>query len=306
MNIIPVDGPRMPVSASTASRPFDAASRSYDHSAWRFGSLMKTLLCSASTTTLCSVGYGSDTTRAGATSPPAIFAVFQPGGHESGAPASSSRQPFSRSRASSRASAIGDAGSGQMAPLTVSSPVPRPPTEMSISPAIARTSLRIWVLSEQDLCRELQLPGRRDGPGYAARRREGRLGRRCRREHDAIRRREIRPVEQVEYLEPQLQLTAAAKRADLRILHQRHVGHRVLRTGETVAAGVAERPLRRQDEGGRVEVAIRSAEDDVLEADARLEVRTILAGRVARPDRKSTRLNSSHVAISYAVFCLKK
>src|SRR5690349_22688248 len=26
----------------------------------------------------------------------------------------------------------------------------------------------------------------------------------------------------------------------------------------------------------------------------------------ARPDRKSTRLNSSHVEISYAVFCLKK
>src|SRR5207253_9906634 len=28
--------------------------------------------------------------------------------------------------------------------------------------------------------------------------------------------------------------------------------------------------------------------------------------RGSRPDRKSTRLNSSHVAISYAVFCLKK
>src|SRR5690625_5375613 len=28
--------------------------------------------------------------------------------------------------------------------------------------------------------------------------------------------------------------------------------------------------------------------------------------RSAEPDRKSTRLNSSHVAISYAVFCLKK
>src|SRR5690625_5688574 len=27
---------------------------------------------------------------------------------------------------------------------------------------------------------------------------------------------------------------------------------------------------------------------------------------IPRPDRKSTRLNSSHVAISYAVFCLKK
>src|SRR5690625_7105468 len=29
-------------------------------------------------------------------------------------------------------------------------------------------------------------------------------------------------------------------------------------------------------------------------------------GPAARQDRKSTRLNSSHVAISYAVFCLKK
>src|SRR5436309_9597824 len=27
---------------------------------------------------------------------------------------------------------------------------------------------------------------------------------------------------------------------------------------------------------------------------------------LAKPDRKSTRLNSSHVKISYAVFCLKK
>src|SRR5690625_61145 len=30
------------------------------------------------------------------------------------------------------------------------------------------------------------------------------------------------------------------------------------------------------------------------------------ADAIAREDRKSTRLNSSHVAISYAVFCLKK
>src|SRR5260221_9182245 len=29
-------------------------------------------------------------------------------------------------------------------------------------------------------------------------------------------------------------------------------------------------------------------------------------GRSADPDRKSTRLNSSHTVISYAVFCLKK
>src|SRR5256885_4510335 len=30
------------------------------------------------------------------------------------------------------------------------------------------------------------------------------------------------------------------------------------------------------------------------------------ARQPARPDRKSTRLNSSHLVISYAVFCLKK
>src|SRR5437773_9150072 len=29
-------------------------------------------------------------------------------------------------------------------------------------------------------------------------------------------------------------------------------------------------------------------------------------GRIAGGDRKSTRLNSSHITISYAVFCLKK
>src|SRR5207249_8363420 len=32
----------------------------------------------------------------------------------------------------------------------------------------------------------------------------------------------------------------------------------------------------------------------------------ISAGRRGTTDRKSTRLNSSHVSISYAVFCLKK
>src|SRR5690554_7711381 len=36
-----------------------------------------------------------------------------------------------------------------------------------------------------------------------------------------------------------------------------------------------------------------------------LPVLTIASGRQPR-DRKSTRLNSSHVRISYAVFCLKK
>src|SRR5207253_9843680 len=39
---------------------------------------------------------------------------------------------------------------------------------------------------------------------------------------------------------------------------------------------------------------------------ARIGVRALPAHRQVTTDRKSTRLNSSHVAISYAVFCLKK
>src|SRR3712207_8318304 len=49
-----------------------------------------------------------------------------------------------------------------------------------------------------------------------------------------------------------------------------------------------------------------------LEGDAGPRARVLeeeaerLAGQVAVQDRKSTRLNSSHANISYAVFCLKK
>src|SRR5690349_22116918 len=38
----------------------------------------------------------------------------------------------------------------------------------------------------------------------------------------------------------------------------------------------------------------------------RFQQRRSRASAAASPDRKSTRLNSSHVEISYAVFCLKK
>src|SRR2546430_3420013 len=43
---------------------------------------------------------------------------------------------------------------------------------------------------------------------------------------------------------------------------------------------------------------------DGLERDADAERGLMVIGH--RPDRKSTRLNSSHSQISYAVFCLKK
>src|SRR5205807_2334385 len=57
----------------------------------------------------------------------------------------------------------------------------------------------------------------------------------------------------------------------------------------------------------------RSDRDQILESDARtrscLHVRIHAATgdrNLGAADRKSTRLNSSHLVISYAVFCLKK
>src|SRR5258708_31182284 len=58
-------------------------------------------------------------TRIGGTSPPDMFAAFHPGGHDAAGVSSASRQPFSRSSASSVASISGDfAGIGQIVPPT--------------------------------------------------------------------------------------------------------------------------------------------------------------------------------------------
>src|SRR2546426_10022444 len=48
--------------------------------------------------------------------------------------------------------------------------------------------------------------------------------------------------------------------------------------------------------------------DELLVGELGGEPRQLLLqpGQLARQDRKSTRLNSSHLVISYAVFCLKK
>src|ERR1039457_7377407 len=48
------------------------------------------------------------------------------------------------------------------------------------------------------------------------------------------------------------------------------------------------------------------AEPPCHRRNARQGIRGTRAARSASSDRKSTRLNSSHLVISYAVFCLKK
>src|SRR5690242_21517152 len=58
------------------------------------------------------------------------------------------------------------------------------------------------------------------------------------------------------------------------------------------------------------DAAIQAAQANLDHADAALKDAQTSADRtqklVAAGDRKSTRLNSSHMSISYAVFCLKK
>src|SRR5690606_39635211 len=72
---------------------------------------------------------------------------------------------------------------------------------------------------------------------------------------------------------------------------------------ESVDSDLATRPVRDTQRHVRVR-AVAALEGDVAPVGDR-------QGRVSAPalteiDRKSTRLNSSHVKISYAVFCLKK
>src|SRR5205085_9692410 len=73
------------------------------------------------------------------------------------------------------------------------------------------------------------------------------------------------------------------------------------------------RVVARADFVGGIDVCIRGAVAAV--ADRVAEVEHVIGGeagvgirhqRYLEPDRKSTRLNSSHSQISYAVFCLKK
>src|SRR5690349_24017152 len=60
------------------------------------------------------------------------------------------------------------------------------------------------------------------------------------------------------------------------------------------------RPLRQGPGGGDVQLVERRR--DAVQG----LLQPLVGGAAGRRDRKSTRLNSSHVEISYAVFCLKK
>src|SRR5437870_11068188 len=76
-----------------------------------------------------------------------------------------------------------------------------------------------------------------------------------------------------------------------------------------IVSGDIERPLVEGDSiaiaDGRIVAVGKGLED---QADTVIDAKgsAVIPGLIDSQDRKSTRLNSSHVAISYAVFCLKK
>src|SRR5947209_14845432 len=73
--------------------------------------------------------------------------------------------------------------------------------------------------------------------------------------------------------------------------------------GNIHAGRLLHRDLRKAEPGRRLH---QSAGAIVLAAGHAGARANLAADRQAQPDRKSTRLNSSHANISYAVFCLKK
>src|SRR5438445_7676504 len=80
---------------------------------------------------------------------------------------------------------------------------------------------------------------------------------------------------------------------------------RVVKAAEPVVAAAPEaRPKRRRRTAAEMAAVDAEAQAEAaIEAERELKAREALE---AAKDRKSTRLNSSHANISYAVFCLKK
>src|SRR5207249_10275786 len=77
------------------------------------------------------------------------------------------------------------------------------------------------------------------------------------------------------------------------------IAHRVVNLPETAAADAAL-------QGVPVQRPLSRIVDELHRSTRQHPESYLLTNSVPTGDRKSTRLNSSHVSISYAVFCLKK
>src|SRR5439155_20806007 len=82
------------------------------------------------------------------------------------------------------------------------------------------------------------------------------------------------------------------------------------RSSDLTASGIVGQPITYKGPDGKQYVAVLAGVGGwagaIVSGDLDARDPTAALGFVNAIDRKSTRLNSSHVAISYAVFCLKK
>src|SRR5690625_2368197 len=96
-----------------------------------------------------------------------------------------------------------------------------------------------------------------------------------------------------------MNIADAQERRDVRLMRLR---------GQRITEEYDRQHLILSDPGADLQVAPLRTRLHQLDVEAQLgpQARARRPGGDQREDRKSTRLNSSHVAISYAVFCLKK
>src|SRR5690606_40812303 len=78
------------------------------------------------------------------------------------------------------------------------------------------------------------------------------------------------------------------------------------RSSDLAAAACCLQYSRRDAEGSAPQARWLVFSDGGGQVEVRLATSPVIAAEDLEEDRKSTRLNSSHVKISYAVFCLKK
>src|SRR5439155_13516173 len=94
--------------------------------------------------------------------------------------------------------------------------------------------------------------------------------------------------------------TGASSRAEVQLDHAN-----ILRLGDNTLAnisGLSRTQVQVRLSRGLIDYTVFKG----TEADVEVDTSNVAVHPYQKEDRKSTRLNSSHVAISYAVFCLKK